>query len=118
LSFCYLDNQNLNTPPPEPQLIIVNIHQKLNKSGTVYNDPSIFNHSSKFKVKDTKWKFQIIVPYDYKGSQCNVIIEWENGETTIELLKAIGTDDPVTFVIYTHENDLQEKPGWKTPKDI
>jgi hypothetical protein len=41
----------------------------------VYKDPLIFN----FQVKDIRRKFQSIVPYDYKGSQCNVLIEWENG---------------------------------------
>jgi hypothetical protein len=103
-------------PPPESPPTIFNTHQKLNKNGTVYKDPPIFNHSFKFKGKDLKWKFQSIVPYDYKWSQCNVVIGWKNGETTNNLLKVIGTDDPVTCVIYTHENDLLENPGWKHPR--
>jgi hypothetical protein len=37
-------------------------------------------------------------------------------ETTNKLLKIIGTDEPVTRVIYTYENDLLEKPGWKHPR--
>jgi hypothetical protein len=99
-------------PPPEPPPTIYNIHQKLNKNGMVYKDPTIFN----FKVKDIKWKFQSIVPYNYDAYQCNVLIEWENGETTNKLPKVISTDDPVTCVIYTHEKDIIEKHDWKHPR--
>jgi hypothetical protein len=93
---------NKETKPPPT---IFNIHQKLNNNGMVYKDSLIFN----FNGKDIKWKFQSIVPYDYKGSKCNVSIEWENGETTNELLKVIGTDDPVT---------CPRKTWLETPKDI
>jgi hypothetical protein len=78
----------------------------------IYKDPPIFN----FKGKDIKWKFQSIVPYNDNGYQCNVLIEWENRETTNKLLKVTGTDDSVTCVIYTHEDDPLEKLGWKHPK--
>jgi hypothetical protein len=55
---------------------------------------SITHPSSKAKTSDGN--FKAIVPYNYNGYQCNVLIGWENGETTDELLKVIGTDDPVT----------------------
>jgi hypothetical protein len=103
-------------PPPEPPPMFYNIHQKLNTNAMVYKDPPIFNHSSKLKGKDIRWKLQSIVPYNYNGYQCNVLIGWENRETTDELLKVIGTDDPVTCLIYTHENDILEKLGWKHPR--
>jgi hypothetical protein len=60
-------------PPPEPPPIFYNIHQKLNTNVMVYTDHHIFNHSFNFKVKDIKWKFQSIVPYNYDVSQCNVL---------------------------------------------
>jgi hypothetical protein len=91
-------------PPPEPPPTIFNIHQKLNNNGMIYKDPPIFN----FKCKDIKWKFQ--------WSYCNVLIEWENGEITKEPLKVKDTDVLVTYVMYYHENDHLEKPGWKHPR--
>jgi hypothetical protein len=98
-------------PPPEPPPTIFNIHKNLNMNGMVYEDPPIFNHSSKFKGKDIKWKFQNIAPYYYKGSQCNVFTEWENGVTTNKILKVICTDTPVTCSLYARENFPLDKPG-------
>jgi hypothetical protein len=66
------------------------------------------------KTKTSIGNFKVL--YHFKGSQCSVLIEWENGETAYELLIVIGTDDPVTCVIYIHENDLLKKPGWKHPR--
>jgi hypothetical protein len=40
----------------------------------------------------------------------------ENGEITKEPLKVIDTDVLVTYVMYDHENDHLEKPGWKHPR--
>jgi hypothetical protein len=60
---------------------------------------------------DIQWKFQRIVSHEHKGSQCNVLIEWENGEITSEPLKVIAADDPVSCAIYERENDLLDKPG-------
>jgi hypothetical protein len=38
------------------------------------------------------------------------MIEWENGD--------IAADDLVTCAIYSHENDLLDKPGWKHLKHV
>jgi hypothetical protein len=65
---------------------------------------------------DIRWKFKRIISHEYKGSQCFVQIEWENGEITNEPLKIIAADDPVSFAIYEREND--NKPGWKRFKQI
>jgi hypothetical protein len=59
-----------------------------------------------------------IVSHEYKGSQCNLLIEWEGGEITIEPLTVIATDDPVSCAIYARENDLLDKPDWKRLKHI
>jgi hypothetical protein len=67
---------------------------------------------------EIQWKFQRIVSHEHKGSQCNVLIERENGEITSEPLKVIAADDPVSCAIYTRENDLLDKPGWKRFKHI
>jgi hypothetical protein len=54
----------------------------------------------------------------YKGSQCNLLIEWEGGEITSVPLKIVTIDDPVSCAIYACENDLLDKPGWKRFKHI
>jgi hypothetical protein len=57
---------------------------------------------------DHVWKFTCIIVHegpikpghwDYKGSEYNVMIEWENGETTTEPLHLIATDNPVMCTI-------------------
>jgi hypothetical protein len=74
-----LSKETKPPPPPEPPPIFYNIHQKLNTNVMVYIDPPIFNHSSKFKGKDIRWKLQSIVPYNYNEYQCIVLIGWEMG---------------------------------------
>ena len=73
------------------------------------------------------WKFKRIVSHqgplttnhpDYNGSTYNIMIEWENGETTSEPLQAIAKDDPVTCAIYAKEKGLLDTPGWKQFKSI
>jgi hypothetical protein len=50
---------------------------------------------------------------NYKGSKFNVMVEWENGETTTEPLSVIAAKDPVTCAIYAKEHDLLDTKGWK-----
>jgi hypothetical protein len=73
------------------------------------------------------WKFRRIVSHqgplkpehnDYKGSNYNVMIEWETGEITSEPLNIIAADDPVTCAIYAKDHGLLDKPGWKRFKQI
>jgi hypothetical protein len=69
------------------------------------------------------WKFRCIVSHEgpltkqkdksSNGSAYNVMIEWENGETTTEPLSVIAIDDPITCAMYALENNLLDKPGWK-----
>jgi hypothetical protein len=39
------------------------------------------------------WKLRRIVSHEYEGSQCYVMIEWENGEMTLVPLGVIAADD-------------------------
>jgi hypothetical protein len=48
-----------------------------------------------------------------KGSKLNVMVEWENGETTTEPLSVIAANDPVMCAIYAKEHDLLDTKGWK-----
>jgi hypothetical protein len=46
------------------------------------------------------------------------MVEWANGETTMEPLQIIAKDDPVTCAIYAKDNGLLDTPGWKHFKSI
>jgi hypothetical protein len=56
----------------------------------------MLEYITKDNDSDIKWKFQRIVSHEYNGSQCYLLIEWENGETTNEPLSVIAADDPVS----------------------
>jgi DNA-directed RNA polymerase subunit H (RpoH/RPB5) len=43
---------------------------------------------------------------DWKGSSYNVMMEWENGESTSEPLTVIAATDPIICAIYAQDNDL------------
>jgi hypothetical protein len=49
-----------------------------------------YNKMLEYIIKDDEsdimWKSQCFVSHEYKGSQCYVMIEWENGEMTLEPL--------------------------------
>ncbi|KAL7570791.1 hypothetical protein ACA910_014420 [Epithemia clementina (nom. ined.)] len=49
----------------------------------------------------------------YKGSNYNVLVEWDTGETTYEPLSIIAKDDPVTCAVYAKENNLLDEKGWR-----
>jgi hypothetical protein len=60
------------------------------------------------------WRFWQIVRHqgpllhsdpDYKDSKFNVMVEWENGETTTEPLSVIAADNPVTCAIYAKDGE-------------
>jgi hypothetical protein len=73
------------------------------------------------------WKFKRITLHqgplsamhpDFKGSIFNVMVEWDNGETTMKQLQIIAKDDPVTCAIYAKDKSLLDTPGWKHFKYI
>jgi hypothetical protein len=49
----------------------------------------------------------------WKGDQCNVNVEWENGEVSYEPLHTIAADDPVACAIYAKDHGLLDTEGWK-----
>ena len=55
---------------------------------------------------------------NYKGSKYNVMVEWETGEITDELLSLIAADDPVTCAEYAKKHDLLHLDGWRRLKHI
>jgi hypothetical protein len=92
------------------------------KSEEVITYNELMEFMSRDDEGDHVWKFTRIVAHegplkpghrDYKGSQYNVMIQWENGETTTEPLRLIAADNPVMCAIYARDNNLLDLPGWK-----
>ena len=105
--------------------ILLSLNDDTREEVITYNQ--LLEYLAKDKDNDIVWKFKRIVSHqgpltpnhpDYKGSTYNVMIEWENGETTNEPLQVIAKDDPVSCAIYAKENGLLDLPGWKQFKSI
>ena len=104
---------------------LLNVNDDTSEEIISYNQ--LLNFMSKDTENDVMWKFQRIVSHqgplsvthqDYKGSKFNVMVEWENGETTKEPLSIIAKDDPVTCAIYAKEHGLLDTECWKQFKGI
>ena len=63
----------------------------------------ILSHSGPLTSKHKEWK----------GSQYNVRVLWDDNSITTEPLKLVVKDDPVTAAEYAHANGLLDTPGWK-----
>jgi hypothetical protein len=50
----------------------------------------------------------------YKGSSLNVLVHWEDGSETFEPPSVMAKEDPITCAKYAKDNDLLDKPGWKS----
>jgi hypothetical protein len=97
------------------------------KSEEVITYNELMEYLSRDEEGDHVWKFSRIVAHEgplkstdrtYKGSKYNVMIEWENGETTTEPLRLIAADNPVMCAIYARHNNLLDLPGWKRFKGL
>ena len=73
------------------------------------------------------WTFKRILAHEgplkphhpnYKGSQYNVLLQWEDGSSTYEPLDIVGKDDSMTCAKYAKENNLLDTPGWKRFKRL
>jgi hypothetical protein len=68
---------------------------------------------AKVDNKNVVWKFKFIALHqsplsakhlDFKGSIFNVMVEWDNRQTTMKTLQIISKDEPVTYAIYAKDN--------------
>jgi hypothetical protein len=98
-----------------------------NESEDIITYNELIEYRSRDDEDDHIWMFSRIVAHEgplkptdrmYKGSQYNVMIEWENGETTTEPLRLIAADNPVMCAIYARDNNLLDLPGWKRFKGL
>jgi hypothetical protein len=80
------------------------------------------NNLDEMDIENQYLKFRGIIAHQgplkptdqaYKGSQYNVLVDWEDGECTYEPLSILAADDPVTCAIYAQKNGLLDEPGWK-----
>ena len=69
---------------------------------------ALIGHQGLLKATDPNWK-----GYKYK-----VLLDWETGEMTYELLSVLAVDDPVTRATYAKENDLLHIEGWKRIRNL
>ena len=76
-----------------------------------------------FAGEDDTWQFKSILAHQgpftkddpqYKGTQWNVLIHWENGEKSWQALSVFnGTDGKVTLAEYALKHNMLDTPGWK-----
>ena len=111
--------------PTRLKFLIRNVHGDQAEEVITYNQ--MLDFINRDQDTDIVWKFKKIVSHqgplkpdhpDYNGSTYNVMIEWENGETSTEPLSVVAADDPVTCAIYAKDHNLLEAPGWKRFKGI
>ena len=70
----------------------------------------------KFKsINDYRGPYTSTEP-KYLGSSYNLLIEWETGDMTWELLSNIIADDPYSCAVYAKKFDLLNTQGWKQLK--
>ena len=119
------EHENRLANDPERIKFLCSVNNDEYEAVMSYND--IMTHISDDEDELRVWKFKRIVSHqgplsdkdpNYKGSKYNVMIEWENGETTSEPLSILAVDDPVTCAIYAKEMNLLDKDGWKRFKGI
>jgi hypothetical protein len=82
-----------------PTRIKFRVSVNKNKAEEIITYNNMLEHIAKEEESDIMWKFRRIISQEARGSQINLLIEWENGDITNEPLKIIAADDPVTCVI-------------------
>ena len=64
---------------------------------------ALSGHQGCIKPTDSIWK----------GCKYNVLVDWETGEKTYELLSVLAADSPLTCSMYAKEYDVLHIDGWK-----
>ncbi|KAL7570793.1 hypothetical protein ACA910_014422 [Epithemia clementina (nom. ined.)] len=119
----------IETSSEEPNLIqdlkfILDIGNGMSEEVITYNELIDYIQKEEDRTLDHEqlFKFTRIIGHQgplnqddphYKGSNYNVLVEWDTGETTYEPLSIIAMDDPVTCAVYAKENNLLDERGWR-----
>jgi hypothetical protein len=77
------DHESLLEENPTRIKFRVSVNNDKAEEIITYN--KMLEYITKDEDSDIMWKFKRIVSHEKKGSQINVLIEWENGEITGEL---------------------------------
>jgi hypothetical protein len=119
------DHENRIEGDPTRLKFVLSVNEDKSEEIITYNE--LLGYMARDEENNNVWKFSRIVAHEgplkpghrnYKGSQYNVMIEWENGETSVEPLRLIVADNPVMCAIYARDNGLLDLPGWKRLKGI
>jgi len=119
------DHENNVETNPTRLKFVLSVNDDQAQEVITYN--KLLEYLAHDEEQDLVWKFRRITSHqgplspnhpDYKGSQYNVLVEWETGEITAEPLQAIAADDPVTCAIYARENGLLDLPGWRRFRNL
>jgi hypothetical protein len=100
-----------------PSSIKLKVSVNNDKAEEIITYNKMLEYITKDEDSDIMWKFKRIVSHEKKGSQANVLIEWENVEIPSEPT-VVAADDPVTCTIYARDNDLLDQPVWKRFRQI
>ena len=112
--------------------MVDNIHFLLDmgqgRSQAIISYNQVLNYLKKGNQKDeSHYKFRAITDHhgpltkndpNNNSSLYNVMVEWETGEITEELLSVIAQDDPVTCAVYAKEHNLLHLPKWNKHKHL
>jgi hypothetical protein len=114
------DHENNVEQNPTRLKFVLSVNDDQAQEVITYN--KLLEYLEHDEEQDLVWKFRRITAHEgplspshpsYKGSQYNVLVEWETGEITAEPLSVIAADDPVTCAIYARDNGLLDLPGWR-----
>ena len=77
-------------------------------SDDLYKFRAPIGHQGPIKPTDPNWL----------GCKYNVLVEWDTGEKSYELLSVLTEDSPVTCATYAKEIDLLHIDGWKRFRNL
>ena len=77
-------------------------------SDALFKFRALIGHQGPLKPTDPNWK----------GYKYNVLVDWETGEKTYELLSVLAADDPVTCAMYAKDNDLLHIDEWNRLRSL
>ena len=94
------------------------------RSQAIISYNQVLNYLEKENQEDESlYKFRAITGHHGPlkkgyGSLYNVMVEWDTGEITEELLSIIDQADPLTCAAYAKEHNLLHLPRWSKLKHL
>ena len=85
----------------------------------------VHQEQSGLEEGEVHWTFRRILAHEgplthqnenHKGSVCDLLVEWETGEQTVEPLNLVMADDPATVAKCAKEHGMLDTEGWRRLK--